>query len=52
MIIVDLTVIYEVHIEGNFDMFGINSDQSIGISTLLGVVRDSTIVIIYILVFF
>ena len=32
----------------NFDMFGINSDRSVSISTLLGVVRDDTMIIIYI----
>ena len=37
----------EVHIEGNLDMFDINSDQRIGISTLLGVAGDNTMIIIY-----
>ena len=32
----------------NLDMFGINSDRSVGISTLLGVARDDTMIIIYI----
>ena len=32
----------------NFDMFGINSDRSVSISTLLGVARDDTMIIIYI----
>ena len=33
-------------------MFGINSDRSVGISTLLGVARDDTMIIIYILSLF
>ena len=32
----------------NFDMFGINGDQRTGISTLLGVAGDSTMVTIYV----
>ena len=32
----------------NFDMFGISSDRRIGISTLLGVAGDSTMIITYI----
>ena len=30
------------------DMFGINSDRRVGISTLLGVAGDGTMIIIYI----
>ena len=32
----------------NFDMFGINGDRSVSISTLLGVARDDTMITIYI----
>ena len=37
----------KVHVEGNLDMFGINSDRTVRVLTLLGVARHDGSITIY-----